>query len=63
MGERFSEPVHAGLGAHTAFYTIGAGSFPGCRGVALTTRPHQAPRLREEESYTFTPPLVLRGAF
>jgi hypothetical protein len=33
------------------------------RGVALTTHPHLAPRLRKEYSYTFTPPLGFRGLF
>jgi len=33
------------------------------RGVVLTTHPHLAPRLREEYSYTSTPPLGLRGLF
>ena len=31
------------------------------RGVALTTHPHLAPRLKKEQSYTSTPPLGLRG--
>jgi hypothetical protein len=35
----------------------------GGRGVALTTLPHLAPRLKKEYSYTSTPPLGLRGLF
>jgi hypothetical protein len=31
--------------------------------VALTTHPHLVPRLKKEYSYTFTPPLGLRGLF
>ena len=33
------------------------------RGVALTTHPHLAPRLKKEKSYTSTPPKGLRGLF
>ena len=54
-----------GPGAHPASYTTGTGSFPGVSGrsVAMTTNPHLAPRLKEEQSYTSTPPLGLRGLF
>jgi hypothetical protein len=38
-GARFSAPVQTGPGAHPASYTIGTGSFPGGRGVALSTHP------------------------
>ena len=59
MGARFSAPVHTGLGAHPASYTMGTGSFPGVkrqeRGVDHP--PHLAPRLKEEYSYTSAPPL------
>jgi hypothetical protein len=37
------------------------GKAPG--GMALTTRPHLAPRLKKEQSYTSAPPLSLRGLF
>ena len=30
-GARFSAPVQTGRGAHTAFYTMGTGSFVGIR--------------------------------
>jgi hypothetical protein len=33
------------------------------RGVALTTHPHLAPRLKKDLSYTSTPPLGFRGLF
>ena len=32
-------------------------------GVALTTHPYLAPRLKKEQPYAFTPPLGLRGPF
>ena len=62
---RFSAPVHTGPVGHPASCTVGIGSFPGVKrpGVALTTHPHLAPRLRTESSYTSTPPLGLRGLF
>ena len=39
--------------------------FPGEKqqGMALTTHPQLAPRLKEEESYTSTPTLGLHGLF
>jgi hypothetical protein len=59
---RFSAPDQTGPGAHSASYTVGTGSFPGVkrpgRGVDPT---HIAPRLKKEYSYTYTPPLGLRG--
>jgi len=44
---------------------MGTGSFPGVkrRGVALTTHPHLASRLKKEYSYTSAPVLDLRGLF
>jgi len=65
VGARFSANVQTGPGAHAASYTMGTGSFPGVKrpGVALTTHPHLAPRLRKEYSYTFTPPLGLGDMF
>jgi len=50
-GARFSAPFQAGPGAHPASYTIGTGTLPGVkrgRGVALTTHPNLAPRLKKE---------------
>ena len=61
-GARVFVPVQTGPGAHPASYTIGTGGLSG-RGVALTTHPHLASRLKKEWSYTFTPPLGLRGPF
>jgi len=57
-GARFFTPVQTEPGAYPASYTMGTGSFPGVkrRGVALTTHPHPAPRLKKEYSYTSTPP-------
>ena len=63
MVARFPASVQTGPGAHPASYTMVTGSFLGIssHGVALTTHPHLAPRLKEEESYTSTPPLGLHG--
>ena len=50
-GARFSLTVQTGPLAHPAFYAMGTGSFPGVkygRGMALTTHPHLAPKLRKE---------------
>jgi len=49
---RFSALAQTGPRAHPASYTMGTGSFsvvkrPG-RGVALTTHPHLAPRLKKK---------------
>jgi len=50
VGARFSAPVLIGLGAHPPFCKMYTGSLPGVQrqGVALTTHPHLAPRLKEE---------------
>jgi hypothetical protein len=50
VGAKFSGSVQIGPGAYPAPYTMGTGSFPGesDRGVAMTTHPHLAPRLRKE---------------
>ena len=51
---------------HTASCTMGTGSLsPGYsgRGVALTSHPILAPRLKKETSYTSTPPLDHHGLF
>jgi hypothetical protein len=64
VGARLSVPVLTGPGAHLAFCTMSTGSLfrrESGRGVALATHPHLAPRLKEEWSYTSTPPLGLRG--
>jgi len=50
-GARFSEPVQTDSVVHPASYMMGTASFPGVRGgrgVALTTHPHLAPRLKKE---------------
>ena len=40
VGARFCARVQPGPVAHTAFYTVDTGSFPGVKqGVALTTHP------------------------
>ena len=49
-GARFSAPVQTGPGAHSAFCTIGTGSFPGVkigRGVMLTPHPHLVPLVKK----------------
>jgi len=49
-GARFSAPVQAGPGAHTASCTMGTGSFPGVksgRGVTLTPQPLLVPWSRK----------------
>jgi hypothetical protein len=65
VGARFSAPIHTGPGAHPASYTMGTDSIPGGKepGHGLATHPHLALRLKKEFSYTFTPPLGLRGLF
>ena len=48
---RFSAPVQTVPGTHPDYYKMGAGPVsPGrnVRGVALTTYPHLAPRLKKE---------------
>ena len=50
-GERLSAPVQTGTGAHPASYTMGTGFLSwgqSGRGVALTTHPQLAPRLKKE---------------
>ena len=44
---------------------MGTGFFPGAKrsGRGVDHPPHLAPRLKKEYSYTFTPPLGLRGLF
>ena len=62
---RFSAPVQTGPWDHPASYTMSTGSFPGIssQGMALTTHLHLVPRLKEEQSYTSTPPQGLHGLF
>jgi hypothetical protein len=48
---RFSAPVQTGPGAHPAYSTVGI------------SRPHLAPRLKKQYSYTSTPPLGLHGLY
>ena len=50
---------------HVDSYTVGTGSFPGVKwpGRGFDHPPYQAPRLKEEWSYTSTPPLGLRCLF
>jgi len=49
-GAKFSAPAQTGPRAHTAFYTMGTGSFPGLRqpGLDVVHPPHPVPRLKEE---------------
>ena len=50
LGVKFSAAAQTGPGDCPDSYTMGTGSFPGVngRGVALTTHPHLAPRLKKE---------------
>jgi len=64
--ERFSAPVEAGPGAQPASCTMGTGSLSReqrGRGAALTIHPPSSADVKEEYSYTFTPPLSLQGLF
>jgi hypothetical protein len=64
--ERLSSAIQTGSAAHPASYTnVRVFFFWGKsgQGVALTTHPHLAPRLKKEYSYTFTPLLGLLGLF
>ena len=47
---RFSAPVQTGPVAHPASCRMGIESFPGVKrpGMALTTHPHPAPKLKKE---------------
>jgi hypothetical protein len=50
-GARFSGLVHTGYEGYPASYTTGTGSLSrglSGRGLALTTHPHLAPRLKKE---------------
>ena len=64
-GARFSAPIQTGPGAHPASYALGTGSFTGVKRPrsGVDHPPHLAPRLKEEYSYTSTPPLGLHGLF
>jgi hypothetical protein len=62
----FSAPVQTGSGAHPASYAMGTGSLSrgkSGRGVAMTTNPHLAPRLKKVWTCTSTPHLGLRDLF
>ena len=50
-------------GAHPPSCTRSRGSFPGVKQLGRGVDPHDylAPRLKKEYSYTYTPPLCLRG--
>jgi hypothetical protein len=60
---RFSTLVESGPGSHPASCTMGLGHSQELsgRGMALTTRPFLAPRLKKEYSSTSTLPLGLHG--
>ena len=63
VGAKFSAPVQTGPGAHPASCKMGTGSFPGVKRPrrGIDHPPHLAPRLKEGQSYTSTPPLGLRS--
>ena len=50
VGARFSAPVQTGPGAHTPFYTVGTGSFPGVKRPerGADHPPHLAPGLKSK---------------
>jgi hypothetical protein len=50
VAARFFTPVQTGPGAHSAFYTMGTGSFPGVKrpGRGVNHPPHLAPKLKKE---------------
>jgi len=65
-GEIFRTRPDRPWGAHPASYAMGTGYFLGVKrpGRGVNHRPpHLAPRLRNEQSYTSTPPVGLRGLF
>jgi len=58
VGARFSAPVQKNLGAYTALYKMGTGSFPGGKWLGRgADHPHPllAPRLKKKYSYIYTP--------
>jgi hypothetical protein len=61
---RFSAPNQKGPGTHPASCTMGTDcislGYTG-QGVALTTHPPLAPKLKKEWSYTSAPPVGLYG--
>jgi hypothetical protein len=63
VGARSSAPVQTGPGAYPASYTMGAGSFPGVKrpGRGADHPPPTSTEVKNEYSYTSTPPLGLRG--
>jgi hypothetical protein len=50
VGVRFSAPVRTGRGTHPASYTMRTRSFLGVQwqGMAMSTHPYLAPRLKKE---------------
>ena len=65
-GAKFSATVQTGPGAHPASYKMDTESLcveSGGRGVALTSYPHLAPRLKKEWIYSSPPCLGLHGLF
>jgi len=65
VGARISALVQSGSGAHSAYSTMGNGSFLGVNQPrrSVDHPPLLVPRLKKEYSYTSTPPLGLRGLF
>ena len=58
VGARFSAPIHTGLGAHPASYTMGTGSFPGIKrpGLGVDHPPTSSPEVKERaELYIYSP--------
>jgi len=64
-GGEILRTLQTGPGVHRASYTMRTKSFPGVMrpGRGVDHPPHLAPRLKEEQSYTSTSPLGVRGLF
>jgi hypothetical protein len=63
VGARFFAYVQTGPGAYPASYTMGTGSFPGVQrpGRGADHPPPTSAGVKNEYSYTSTPPLGLHG--
>ena len=64
-GARFCAPVQTGPVSHTAFYRVVTGPSAGVKrpGSGVDLLPLYGVEVKEEYSYTFTPPLGLCGLF
>jgi hypothetical protein len=64
VGARFSASVQTDRESHPASYKIDTGSFPGVKGPGrgVVHPPHLTPRLKDEYSYSSTPPFVVMAS-